>query len=96
MRLVVTNAHKNPIVFDAPWLFAEDEEAILSLALDPRGKRGESVQVNVPHSVTDSEPVAVVTVGVEWGDEGAEFYVDVSSDSTESTERIYSLWVGDE
>lgn len=98
MKVVATNAHKNPIVFDCPWMFAEHEEAHLIFAHPPRQyarseNKGEVIHINIPRPNTDpgDEPEAILTVGLErTSDSSLEFYVDLSSDATESTERIYS------
>lgn len=93
MRLVVTNAHKNPIIFDSPWMHAEKgEEAHLIINND------EAVDIGVPSLEVMSagsqpliidEPSENVRVGIEREADHFLFYIEISSDATESTERIY-------
>jgi hypothetical protein len=61
MRLVATNAHKNPIVLDCPWMFTETEEAHLDLNPGRRRGQGEDVYIAVP-SGTDGDPQALIHV----------------------------------
>ena len=95
MRIVATNAHKNPIVFECPWLFAENEEIQCILSYDERSKSGERIDIGIPRWKEDAkwpeeEPGAIFSVGMELNDDNQlVFFADLSSDATESTERVF-------
>lgn len=92
MNLTITNSHKNPITLHAPWLYAENEDAYLALGFDRRSLKAERVMIDLPRDLEPGAPAdAVVTIGLEWlNKDSLEFFVDVSSDREESTERVYS------
>lgn len=79
MRITLTNAHKNPISLDCPWMYAEDEEAWARL-----GKK-ESIMFNVGGD-PEGDPRHIVHVGLK---EDGEFFVDVMTED-ESPERLWS------
>lgn len=91
MRVVLTNAHKNPIVLDCPWMTGEEGHAMLN--------NRETLMFSIPHPAhPDSDPIFDVVFGREpLGDATktpnveafpAEFYVDVQSE--DGVERIWS------
>jgi len=71
------NGALGPIVVENPWPQQEDE---IQVVLAPTEKVGFGLG-------RDEDPPWYIEVGIE---ENGECYVDISSDSTECTERVFS------